>query len=637
MSAASRIVPAVPADLGALEAAYARIAAPPGAAEKTLLAQAFDDYSADETPELGGDDLAVLLAGAWRGAEARKAGEPARITVGPLADAAGVNTGYDQILILQDDGPFLVDSVLVALAEAGVTVRALFHPIVEIEAGRRDSLIIVVIDPLPQERRDALGEGLATAMADVRAAVRDHGAMVQAMREAVQRLEAAPPKGVDPEVLKENLEFLRWAKSDHFVFLGARDYDYPRDASGSYEAEAPLNQSSDGLGVLSDPERRVLRRASEPAVLTAAMQRQLGESDPVTVAKANMRSRVHRRAYMDYVGVKRYDADGKPTGETRFVGLFTAEAYDKMAKEVPLIRRKVANALERAGKTPGSHNHKRLKNILENYPRDELFQIGEDELLDTALGVLHLYDRPRIRLFTRRDPFDRFVSVLCFIPRERFDAGLRQRIGGILAKAWGGRVSAWYPQLSDQPLTRVHYIIGVTPGEHPVPDLKALEAEVAEAGRSWIDRFERALRLAGVDEAAVGPTSARWAEGFGVAFRDRYDAAEAVADLEQFDRLNDGSAADGVHAEPVAVRAFRTADETNLQFRFKLYRRGSAVPLSDVLPILADMGLKTLEESDHVVRTIGQEPIYIHDFLLEDPRGAGIARRHRRGQGDLPL
>jgi len=624
MSAASRIVPAVPADLGALEAAYARIAAPPGAAEKTLLAQAFDDYSADETPELGGDDLAVLLAGAWRGAEARKAGEPARITVGPLADAAGVNTGYDQILILQDDNPFLVDSVLGELAEAGVTVRALFHPIVEVEAGRRDSLIIVVIDPLPQERRDALGEGLAQAMADVRVAVRDHGAMVQTMRDAVQRLEAAPPKGVDPEVLKENLEFLRWAKSDHFVFLGARDYDYPRDASGSYEAEAPLNQSSDGLGVLSDPERRVLRRASEPAVLTAAMQRQMDESDPVTVAKANMRSRVHRRAYMDYVGVKRYDADGKPTGETRFVGLFTAEAYDKMAKEVPLIRRKVANALERAGKTPGSHNYKRLKNILENYPRDELFQIGEDELLDTALGILHLYDRPRIRLFTRRDPFDRFVSVLCFIPRERFDAGLRQRIGGILAQAWGGRVSAWYPQLTDQPLTRVHYIIGVTPGDHPIPDLKALEAEVAEAGRSWIDRFERALRLAGVDEAAVGPTSARWAEGFGVAFRARYDAAEAVADLEQFDRLNDGSAADGVHAEPVAVRAFRTADETNLQFRFKLYRRGAAVPLSDVLPILADMGLKTLEESDHVVRTIGQEPIYIHDFLLEDPRGADL-------------
>ncbi|WP_366871994.1 NAD-glutamate dehydrogenase [uncultured Brevundimonas sp.] len=461
-------------------------------------------------------------------------------------------------------------------------------------------------------------------MADVRAAVADHAAMVQLMRDAVEQLEASPPAAVDPAVLEENIAFLRWAKSDHFVFLGARDYAYPRSADGGYAAEAPLEVSDQGLGILNDPERRVLRRASEPAVLTPAMQRQLDESEPVTVAKANMRSRVHRRAYMDYVGVKRYGADGKASGETRFVGLFTAEAYDKMAKEVPLIRRKVANALERAGKTPGSHNYKRLKNILENYPRDELFQISEDELLDTALGVLHLYDRPRIRLFTRRDPFDRFVSVLCFIPRERFDAGLRQRIGGILAKAWGGRVSAWYPQLTDQPLTRVHYIIGVEPGAHLNPDPKALEAEVAEAGRSWIDRFETALRAADVDEVAVGPTSAKWAEGFGVSYRDRYDAAEAVADLEQFDRLNDGSMGDGVHAEPVAVRAFRTADESPLQFRFKLYRRGSAVPLSDVLPILADMGLKTLEESDHVVRTTGDAPIYIHDFLLEDPRGEAL-------------
>lgn len=625
MSAAPRTVSATPAVLEALEAAYARIVdGPPGAAEKSFLAQAFDDYAADETPELGGDDLAALLGLAWRSAQSRKAGEAARVTVSPLAGADGAPTGYDSVLILQDDAPFLVDSVLGELAEAGVTVRALFHPIVEVEAGRRDSLIIVVIDPLPQERRDALGEGLAQAMADVRAAVTDHAAMVQLMRDAVEQLEASPPAAVDPAVLEENIAFLRWAKSDHFVFLGARDYAYPRSADGGYAPEAPLEVSDQGLGILNDPERRVLRRASEPAVLTPAMQRQLDESEPVTVAKANMRSRVHRRAYMDYVGVKRYGADGKASGETRFVGLFTAEAYDKMAKEVPLIRRKVANALERAGKTPGSHNYKRLKNILENYPRDELFQISEDELLDTALGVLHLYDRPRIRLFTRRDPFDRFVSVLCFIPRERFDAGLRQRIGGILAKAWGGRVSAWYPQLTDQPLTRVHYIIGVEPGAHLNPDPKALEAEVAEAGRSWIDRFETALRAADVDEVAVGPTSAKWAEGFGVSYRDRYDAAEAVADLEQFDRLNDGSMGDGVHAEPVAVRAFRTADESPLQFRFKLYRRGSAVPLSDVLPILADMGLKTLEESDHVVRTTGDAPIYIHDFLLEDPRGEAL-------------
>ena len=619
MSAAPRSAPADLAHMEALEKAFSEVAAgPPGAAQASLLAQVIEDYEADETPQIDLKDLAALLARAWEQAAQRPAGSPALVTVRALTGADGRATGYDQVVILQDDAPFLVDSVLGELADAGVTVRAFYHPIVEMEGGRRDSLIILIIDPLPQERRDVLGEGLAAALADVRAAVVDHGAMVDTMQSAIQRLEGEAGAGrIDPAVLEENLAFLRWVKSDHFVFLGAREYDFPA------EADEPMSKA-EGLGVLRSPERRVLRRASEPAVLTQAMKRQLDQSEPVTVAKSNLRSRVHRRAYMDYIGVKRYDADGRAIGETRFVGLFTAEAYDKMAKEVPLVRRKVANALERAGKAPGTHNYKRLKNILENYPRDELFQISEDELLDTALGILHLYDRPRIRLFSRRDPFDRFVSVLAFIPRERFDAALRARIGEILADAWGGRVSAWYPQLSDQPLTRVHYIIGVTPGDHPVPDHKALEARVAEAGRSWIDRFESAIRVGGFDEVAVGPTSAKWAEAFGAGYRDRYDASEAAADLKHFDRLARAGEGDGVVAEPMAVRAFRTPSENSLQFRFKLYRRGGAVPLSDVLPILADMGLKTLEESDHVVRPTADEPIYIHDFLLEDPRGESL-------------
>ena len=589
-------------------------------------AQAHEDYAADETPELDGESFAAMLAEAWRAAEARVCGAPAEISVRPL-QVEGGRAAYDLVQIIQDDSPFLVDSVMGELAEAGVSVRALFHPVTP-EAGGLESVILVVIDPLPQERRDALGEALAATLADVRAAVTDHAAMVELMKRSVAELEATAPK-TDPELVREHVEFLRWLKADHFVFLGARDYDYPRKSDGAYEAEAPLSLASEGLGVLRDPNRTVLRRASEPAVLTKQIKRQLDLGDPVTVAKANARSRVHRRAYMDYVGVKRYGADGKPSGETRFVGLFTAEAYDKAASEMPLVRRKVKNALTRAGKAPGSHNEKRLKNILENYPRDELFQITEDELLDIALGVLHLYDRPRIRIFPRQDPFDRFVSVLAYVPRERFDASVRERIGQILAKAYGGRLSAWYPQLSDQPLVRIHYIIGVEPGKHLNPDLATLEAEVAEAGRGWVDRFESALRDAEIDESAVGPTSAKWAEAFGAGYRDRYDAAEAVRDLEAVDRLNATGDRDG--GEPVAVRAFRTAADNALQLRFKLYRRGAAVPLSDVLPILADMGLKTLEEWGHAIRPAGDPEIHVHEFLLEDPRGESLVFDDVRG------
>jgi glutamate dehydrogenase len=319
----------------------------------------------------------------------------------------------------------------------------MYHPVTA-EDGGRESTIIVVMDPLPQERRDALGEGVALTLKDVSSAVEGHAGMAALMHRSIAHLEANP-HGVAPDVLAEHIDFLKWLEDDHFVFLGARDYDYPRSKDGGYEAEAPLSQSGVGLGVLADPERTVLRRANEPAVLTKSMKKQLDLSEPVTVAKANVRSRVHRRAYMDYIGVKRFGPDGRPSGETRFVGLFTAEAYDKTATQVPLVRRKVANALTRAGKVAGSHSEKRLRNILENYPRDELFQIEESELLGIALGILHLHDRPRIKTFTRQDPFDRFVSVLAFIPRERFDASVRERIGAILARAFGLVSAAFGP------------------------------------------------------------------------------------------------------------------------------------------------------------------------------------------------
>ncbi len=322
---------------------------------KAFLAEALEDYDADETPDIDLEDLGALLAEAWTTAAERKAGEPARIQVGPLHGAGGRATGFDRILIVQDDRPFLVDSVMGELAETGVSVRAMFHPIADVtrdgdghrKAGdgqTRESVIIVVMDPLPQERRDSLGEGLSTTLTDVAAATADHKAMRALMARSVAHLEAHPA-GVDPAVVAETVAFLNWLNDDHFVFLGARDYDYPRSADGGYEAEAPLSQSGEGLGVLRDPERTVLRRANEPAVLTRQMKRQLDLSDPVTVAKANARSRVHRRAYMDYIGVKRFGPDGRPSGETRFVGLFTAEAYDRVASQVPLIRRKVERAL----------------------------------------------------------------------------------------------------------------------------------------------------------------------------------------------------------------------------------------------------------------------------------------------------
>ncbi|WP_411287177.1 NAD-glutamate dehydrogenase [Phenylobacterium sp.] len=586
-------------------------------AARTFAKLAATDAAADELSELSTPDLAANLADFWRFAEHRRGRAP-KVRIAP---AIGGDAGLDRLEIVQDDAPFLVDSVMGEIADQGLSVRAMFHPLVQAQrdrtgrragagAARRESMIQVILDPIGPDREAALARGVAETLKDVRAAVDDFPEMLALMSRTLAELKAA--RGRDP-ARAEEIAFLSWLKAEHFVFLGARVYEYPRLANGDYAPEEPLYLAKDGLGVLRDPERTVLRRANEPALLTAQVKDRLLTDPAVTVAKSNVRSRVHRRGYMDYVGVKRYGADGRPAGEVRFVGLFTAEAYDQPAGAVPLIRAKVAQVLKRAAMAPGSHNEKRLKNIVENHPRDELFQMSEDDLYGQALGILHLYDRPRVRLFERRDPFDRFAAVLLFLPRDQYDSDLAARAGQILARAYGGRVSAAYPSFSDAPLARVHYIIGFSPQQHAWPDLRATEAAIAEAARTWEDRFDAAVRSSGRDPAAVSATVGRYRDAFPAGYRDRFDASEALADCAVIEAFGQD--------EPVRVRAYRAARDSNLQFRFKLYRQGEPAALADVLPILESMGLKAMAEAGFPIVRAGQPPVWVHDFEIEDPRG----------------
>jgi len=589
----------------------------PEAAE-AFIAQAAADAAPGEPPELTPAELAENLADFWRFA-ARRADRKPAIRIVPALGAGAQR--LDRVEILQDDTPFIVDSVMAEIAEQGLAVRAMYHPVVAVARDRRglrgsegtvrrESMIQVILESVGGDREASLIGGLQETLADVRAAVEDFQPMLTLMGATIAelRMTAIPAPERD-----EDVAFLSWLQDGHFVFLGARTYDYPKPKDGKFAPAEPLYKARAGLGVLRDPERAVLRRANEPAVLAARMKDRLRTDPALTVAKSNVRSRVHRRAHMDYVGVKRYGPDGTPIGEVRFVGLFAAEAYDQPATAVPLLRAKVAHVFVRASLTPGGHNEKRLRNVLENYPRDELFQVSENELLTTALGVLHLYDRPRVQLFERRDPFDRFASILFFVPRERFTSDLQARVGAMLAEAYGGRVSAAYPSFGESPLARVHYIIGFTPGKHRNPGLRKLEAEITEAARTWEDRFEAAVRETRGAPEATTTTLARYRDGFRAGYRDRYDAAEALADLAVID--------DMATDEPVRVRAFRLPDDSRTRLRFKLYRPGGPAPLADVLPILENMGLKAMAEQGFPVQPADGQVVWIHDFEIEDERG----------------
>ena len=590
---------------------------PAAKAAKVFAEQAAADAGPDELPEVTANQLAANLADFWRFGERRR-GRGATIRIAPVA---GHEKRLDRLEIIQDDAPFLVDSIMGEIADQGLSVRALFHPIVEAQrdraglrgetgAARRESMIQVILDSVGADREQDLIAGITETLQDVRAAVDDFPAMLDLMGKTLAELKQSD------RARPEEIAFLTWLQAEQFVFLGGRIYEYPRTRSGDYAAEEPLYQPKDGLGVLRDPGRHVLRRANEPAILLADVKDRLLTDPALTVAKSNVKSRVHRRGYMDYVGVKRFDAQGRPIGEVRFVGLFTAEAYDEPASAVPLIREKVANVLHRAETAPGSHNEKRLRNIVENYPRDELFQMSEGELLDQSLGILHLYDRPRVRIFERKDPFERFASILLFLPRDHYDSDLAARAGRILASAYRGRVSASYPSFSDAPLARIHYIIGFAPRDHATPDLKALEIAIAEAARTWEDRFEDAVRASGRAPAEVAETLGRYREAFPAGYRDRFAPEEALAGLAVIDAMPED--------REVAVRAYRTPADNAVQFRFKLYRRALPAPLADVLPILDNMGLKAMAEAGFPVCRPRQPAVWVHDFEIEDPRGADL-------------
>ena len=246
------------------------------------------------------------------------------------------------------------------------------------------------------------------------------------VHEAIAELEQSPPPIPEPE-LEEARALLQWMHDDHFTFLGYREYEIRTE--GGEDVLASVDGT--GLGILRVKDEQP--HSLSFSKLTPEVRRLAREKTLLNLTKANSRATVHRPAYLDYVGVKRFDESGEVRSERRFLGLFTHTVYSASPWEIPLLRRKVESVLERSGLLPGSHDHKALIEILETYPRDELFQITNDELLEVALGILHLGERRRVRLFVRRDVFGRFLSCLVFIPRERFNTENRRKIQEILA------------------------------------------------------------------------------------------------------------------------------------------------------------------------------------------------------------
>ena len=428
---------------------------------------------------------------------------------------SGGRKSVSVIEIVNDDMPFLVDSVMGELAERRLTVQLVAHPVFGVQrdgakllalgaadaAGNaRESFIHIHLEPIADEAvRAGVVRALGEVLGEVRLAVQDWRAMLERANSIVADLKTNPPP-LPVDEIAEAIQFLQWLLADNFTFLGVRNY--------TFDGNALKPDFDDALGIMRSPELRVLKRGSELLEYTPEIMAFLKEPRLLIIAKANIHARVHRRVYLDYVGIKRFDAAGNLVGEQRIVGLFTSTAYTRTAHSIPYLRRKIAGVEQRAGFDANSHSGKALTNVLEHYPRDELFQIDDDSLFRFALAILQLDERPRVRVLARRDRFDRFVSVLVYVPRDRYDSDIRVRIGDYLSRAFIGRVSAFYPFFPEGPLVRVHFIIGRSGGAAPAIDSATLEREVADNRAlvdRWIERRARPGQSARQDARVVRP------------------------------------------------------------------------------------------------------------------------------------
>jgi glutamate dehydrogenase len=538
----------------------------------------------------------------------------------PEFEEHGWQSTHTAVEVVTDDMPFLTDSVTAELNRRGFGVHVVIHPVMSMrrdDAGRltdvlaaqptsadgtiAESVIHAEVDRHtdPSDLEQLRGH-LLRVIGEVRAAVEDWPKMRQQALAIAAELEKNPPP-VDAEEVAEGIAFLEWLENHNFTFLGYREYAL-ENADGELRLDAVPDS---GLGILRQTSEKPSSRGFErlpPGVRALALEPYL-----LNLTKANSRATVHRPSYLDYVGVKRIDADGRVVGEQRFLGLYTHTAYHASPQEIPVLRRKVDAVLSRAEFPPGSHNEKALIEILEEFPRDEVFQISIDELFEISMGILHLGERQRVRVFIRRDPYGRFLTCLVYVPRDRFNTENRQRIEAILREAFDATSIDYTTRVSESVLVRLHYLVYTDPSRLRDFDPGELERRIVAATRSWADDLREAL-LEEHGEEGGGALFRRYGNAFPTAYRADWVARSALADVRRLERLDD--------ADDLAINLYRPLEAREGTLRAKVYKRGPPLTLSDMLPLFENMGVEVADERPYGLRPEDAERAWIYDFGL---------------------
>jgi glutamate dehydrogenase len=578
-----------------------------------------DDIIYSSPDSLLGGALALFASGA-----ARTPGTPTVRIYNPSVDQNGWSAEHTVIEIINDDMPFLVDSISAELNRRERTIHLLIHPVIAVQRDSSGKLLSVVTREEAKEKSlpglvtesfmhieidqetspqqlEEIRSTLERILGEVRMAVTDWRTMRAKLQENLRELETAKLPMPQEEV-EEAKAFLRWLDDGNFIFLGYRYYGFETRNGQDY---VPLDPSS-GLGILREVRESSSKRADAP--IPPEFSEYARRKDLIIISKANSRSEVHRPVPMDRIGIKRYDAAGNLIGEDRYLGLFTTAAYARSMHEVPMLRLKARRVIENAGLDASSHNGKALVEILETFPRDEFFQMTDKDLFDITLGILLLQERQRVALFTRNDIFGRFVACFVFVPRDRYTPDFKERAKQILEEQFHGRDTAVYDFVTDSPLARGLFIVRTTPGQIPEVEVKRVEAFLADAARTWSDRLLESLVQQRGEESGI-ELHRRYKKAFPVAYSEMFAADAAMYDIGHVEQIIAGGG--------IVVDLYRHLGEDQREFHCKIIHAGAPVPLSDIMPRLENMGLRVQSEVPYEIQPRGAGfPIRIRDFSL---------------------
>ena len=583
--------------------------------------QFYRTVALDDLNEWEIEDLYGAAANFWALIKHRAPHEIKIKIYNPDFERHGWQTTHTVVEVICDDMPFLVDSLRLVVNRMDLVSHLIIHMGGMYVERNKDNDIVKILprsSDLPKgtiteapifmevDRQtdikvlEELQKNLERTLSDNRAVVEDWLPMREKVREIITELDSVSAPNDENEV-EETKEFLKWLEDHHFTFLGIRDYDLIKKGNETVLQAKPET----GFGLL----RQGINKASTRSISAMAPEaRELTLSSRIlVVSKTNTKASVHRETYTDYIGIKRFDAKGNVIGERRIIGLYTSAAYNTNPKHIPFLRHKVAQIMKNSGLNPRSHAGKVLLNILETLPRDDLIQGTDEELLDICMGIFHMQERRRIRMFARMDIYHRFVSCLVYVPREKFNTELRHEMEEVLKESFNALEINFSTYFSESVLARIHFMIRIDRNHNIKYDFKEIERKIIEVGRSWTDDLRKYLDDSFGEEKANFLYS-RYKNAFPAVYTTNFTAKTAVFDIKHIEMLT--------AENQLEMNFYRPADEFANNFRLKIYQNDATTALSDIIPIVEHLGLRAISERPYLLKFNDNKITWINDFSV---------------------